>query len=62
MNLANAADKVEAAPCFEAAEHFQVFEIKNGKIQSRRTLHCRESGPIARLRLRLKLACVPRSG
>ncbi len=56
MNLANAAGKVEAA------EHFQVFEIKNGKIQSRRTLHCRESGPIARLRLRLKLACVPRSG
>jgi predicted Fe-Mo cluster-binding NifX family protein len=51
MNLAIPTYKDELAPCFEAANHFQVFVVENGKVMKERFLDCRESGPIARLRL-----------
>jgi len=43
--------KDEIAPCFEAAKRFQVLEIEDSRIISKKHLECRAKGPIARLRL-----------
>lgn len=41
----------EAAPCFEAAEHFNVYEIRRRTMNSLKQLECKQDSPLVRVRL-----------
>ncbi len=41
----------EIAPCFEAAKRFRLFESGDANPENSRLMECRQSGPIARMRL-----------
>ena len=41
----------EVAPCFEAAEQFNVYEIRPNNIELRKKLECRQESPLVRVRI-----------